>query len=444
MNTACQQFHQLGRRDFFRVGGAGLFGLTLMDLLESRVSAGEEKAKAIVPKADQMVVVWLGGGPPHQDMFDMKPNAPEEIRGKYKPVKTNVEGIEICELMPRLAKIADKYTILRSVGINSEKWEHGGGQYWLTGNPRKTGNTPNYPMYGNVFAKLRPTTKDLPTFVAFGDIDNHAYGLKQNYLGPSYDPIVLNPTDANDQVRNMLVPPPGLELKDFDDRNALLKSLDTQLRKQDELDPLVTGLDKFQQTSFDLLRSPKLRDALDLDQEDPKSAERYGKNSHARKVLAARRMIEAEVPFVYTHFESNWDHHGNNFKSCDKKLPNLDNAVASLIEDLDERGLLERTIVLVLGEMGRTPKINKNAGRDHWGTCQSVLVAGGGFTRGTVVGATDTHAAYVTDNYYKVESFGRTIYHLLGIDPDQVLYSTENRPHKLVVEDAPLIQEAIA
>ncbi len=453
MNTACQQFHQLGRRDFFRIGGAGLFGLTLMDLLRSRASA-ERQARTLTPRADQMVVVWLGGGPPHQDMFDMKPNAPDEIRGEFKPIKTNVEGIEVCELMPRLAQIADKFTILRSVGINSEKWEHGGGQYWLTGNPRKTGNTPNYPMYGNVVAKLRPSppgpplakggSGGLPTFVAFGDIDNAAYGLKQNYLGPAYDPIVMNPTDTNDQVRNMLVPPPGLELKDFDDRNTLLKSLDNQLRAQDELDSLVSGLDKFQQTSFDLLRSPKLREALDLEREDPQSAERYGKNSHAKKVLAARRMIEAGVPFVYTHFESNWDHHGNNFKSCKTKLPNLDNALASLIEDLDDRGLLERTIVIALGEMGRTPKINKNAGRDHWGTCQSVLVAGGGFARGKVVGATDEHAAYVTDNYYKVESFGRTLYSLLGIDPDRVLYSTENRPHKLIVEDTPLIREALA
>lgn len=442
MKAACREHRQLGRRHFFRIGGAGLFGLTMAQ--RWRAQAAAEGTRGIVPRADQMVVVWLGGGPPHQDMFDMKPNAPAEIRGEYKPIETNVAGLQICELMPRLAKVADKFSILRSVGINSEKWEHGGGQYWLTGNPRKTGATPNYPMYGNVLAKLRPTTKDLPTFVAFGDIDNHAYGLKQNYLGPAFDPIVMNPTDAQDQVRNMLIPPPGIELDDFDSRNALLASLDGQLRRQDRFEPLVAGLDRFQQMSIDLLRSPKLREALDLEREDPRSAERYGKNGHARKVLAARRLIEAGVPLVYTHFESNWDHHGNNFKSCSTKLPNLDNAVASLLEDLDDRGLLERTIVLVLGEMGRTPKINKSAGRDHWGTCQSVLVAGGGFARGTVVGATDAHAAYVVDDYYKVESFGRTLYHLLGIDPDQVLYTTENRPHKLIVEDAPLIQKALA
>lgn len=440
MNTACPQFRSLGRRDFFRIGGAGLFGLTLNQLLSSRAVAYDQPQ----PKADHMIVVWLGGGPPHQDMFDMKPDAPAEIRGIYNPLATNVPGIQICELMPRLARIADKFTILRSVGIASEQWEHGGGQYWLTGNPRKANATPKYPMYGNVVAKLRPTTQVLPTFVAFGDIDNHAYGLKQNYLGPTFDPVMINPTDASDETRSMLVPPAELVLDDFDQRSALLQSLDQQLRHNEQLDATITGLDKFQQTALDLLRSPKLRKALDLTKEDPRTAERYGRNSHGQRVLAARRLVEAGVPFVYTHFESNWDHHGGNFKACRTKLPNLDNAVASLIEDLDDRSLLDRTIVAVLGEMGRTPKINKEAGRDHWGTCQSVLVAGGGFARGTVVGATDKHAAFVTDKYYKVESFGRTLYHLLGIDADQVLHTTENRPHKLIVEDAPLIKEALA
>ena len=425
------------RRDFFFVGGTGLFGLTVPGLLASRAAA----APARKVTAEHVVVVWLGGGPPHQDMFDMKPDAPKEIAGEFKPIGTNVPGIQVCELMPRLARNADKYTILRSVGIKSETWEHGGGQYWLTGNPRKTGVTPAYPMYGNVVAKLRPAPKDVPTFVAFGDIDNHAYGLKQNYLGPTADPIVFQPEDAKGEVKGMLVPPAGLDLSAFDRRETLRQSLDTQLRGLD--DPIVGGMDKFQQTAFDLLRSQKLRDALAVEKEPLKVAERYGKNSHGRRVLAARRLVEAGVPFVYTHFESNWDHHGQNFRACKEKLPNLDKAVASLIEDLHDRGLLEKTVVMVLGEMGRTPKINKDAGRDHWGTCQSVLVAGGGFKGGCVVGATDKHAAYVTDKYYKVESFGRTIYHLLGIDPDQTLYALDNRPHRLIGEDTPLIKEAL-
>jgi hypothetical protein len=436
--SVVQMQHRLARRDFFFVGGTGLFGLTMSGLFRAQAFAAPQQAKA-----KQMVVIWLGGGPPHQDMFDLKPEAPAEIRGEFKPIATNVSGIQIGELLPRLAMLADKYCLLRSVGINSEKWEHGGGQYWLTGNPRKTGVTPAYPMYGNVVAKLRPAPKDVPTFVAFGDIDNHAYGLKTNYLGPAYDPLVFQPEDAKNEVRSMLVPPAELDLSDFTRREKLLASLDRQLRELEKLDPTIAGLDKFQHTTFDLLRSPKLREALDLSKEDAKVVERYGKNSHGKKVLAVRRLVEAGVPFVYTHFESNWDHHGQNFKACRSKLPNVDNAVASLIEDLEARGLLDTTIVLLLGEMGRTPKINKDSGRDHWGTCQSVLAAGGGFQGGTVVGATDKHAAYVSQRYYKVESFGRTIYHLLGIDPDQTLYTLEGRPMRLIAEEAPLIREAL-
>ena len=161
-------------------------------------------------------------------------------------------------------------------------------------------------------------------------------------------------------------------------------------------------------------------------------------------MLAARRLVEAGVPFVSFQFESNWDHHGNNFTSCKSKLPNLDNSVASLIEDLDERGLLDRTIVAVLGEMGRTPLINKSAGRDHWGKMQSLFLAGGGFKGGTIVGATDEHAGYAIDKYYTVESFGRTLYHLLGIDPDQRFNTAGGRPISLIVENAPLIKEALA
>jgi hypothetical protein len=439
LDTACTGFRGLNRRDFFFVGGAGLFGLTMADLFRARAAAAPVRAKA-----EHMIVIWLGGGPPHQDMWDLKPEAPAEIRGEFKPIKTNVPGIEISEQFTRLARLADKFCLLRSVGINSEKWEHGGGQYWLTGNPRKTGVTPAYPMYGNVVAKLRPAPRDVPTFVAFGDIDNHAYGLKVNYLGPSHDPLVFQPEDPKSEVRGMLMPPAELDLSAIERREKLLRSLDRQLRHLDTLDPTVAGLDTFQQTSFDLLRSPKLREALDLGKEDAKVAERYGKNSHGRRVLAARRLVEAGVPFVYTHFESNWDHHGQNFRACKSKLPNVDNAVASLLEDLDARGLLSKTLVAVMGEMGRTPKINKDSGRDHWGTCQSVFVAGGGIKGGTVVGATDKNAGYAVDRYYKVESFGRTMYHLLGIDPDRTMYTLEGRPLKLIVEDAPLIQEALA
>ena len=438
-NPSCQQFRRkgVGRRDFFRIGGTSLFGLTMADMLAGRAHAAAPK-----PKADHMILVWLGGGPPHQDTFDMKPDAPAEIRGEFKPIKTNVSGIEICELLPRLAKLADKYTLLRSCGIGSERWEHGGGQYWLTGNPRKTGSTPAYPMYGNVIAKERAAGGGLPSFVVFGGIPGGTR-MKSQYLGPAYDPLDIS-VGGGGETMGTLIPPAEMTVEKFNRRESLRTKLDQKLRQQDQADKVIASLDQYQQTAFELLRSPKLRDALDLGKEKPAVVARYGKSNQCQKLLAARRLVEAGVPFVSFQFEVSWDHHGNRFGSCRVNLPNLDSAVASLIEDLDERGLLQRTIVAVLGEMGRTPRINKGGGRDHWGKMQSILVAGGGFAGGVAVGATDEHAGYATENYYKVESFGTTLYHLLGIDPGTYFTRLTGQPIRLIEEPAPLIKEALA
>ena len=303
---------------------------------------------------------------------------------------------------------------------------------------------------GSVVAKLRPAAGPVPNFVALGTIRNHSGDIDVNYLGPTHDPLTFNPTQPDDQVRTMLASP-QLDLSDLERSGDLLRSVNQQLRRQDALDPAVAGLDAFRQKAFDLVRSPKVREALDLSREPKPSYERYdvrgfnggGGSNSGLTLLAARRLIEAGVPFVYAPL-GYWDLHGSNFKTCRSALPALSRSVAALLEDLDARGLLDTTIVTVLGEMGRTPKINKGAGRDHWGTTQSVLVAGGGFKGGTIVGATDKNAAYVVDKKYKVESFGRTIYHLLGIDPNQELYTTANRPMKIILEEAPLIEEALA
>ena len=439
MMTGCDNFQRMSRRQFFRVGGLGFMGLTMANLLQARAAASSQA------KASQMIVIWLGGGPPHLDMFDLKPDAPAEIRGEFKPIQTNVSGMEICELMPDLARVADKYTILRSCGIGNETWEHSGGAYWLTGNPRRP-STPKFPMYGHVVSKLKPAAKAVPNFVAFGPLNNHSGDIHLNYLGPTHDPLTYDPSNPKDQVQAMLAAP-QLDLQDLERTGAVLQSVNKQLRQQDALDPVIAGLDQFQQKAFDLLRAPKLREALDLSREPDRNHERYavkaGYSGNPVKILAARRLIEAGVPFVYVPI-GYWDYHSNNFGQCRQSLAPLSKAVASLLEDLESRGLLDSTIVTLLGEMGRTPKVEKGGGRGHWGTAQSVLVAGGGFKGGTVVGATDNHAAYVVDKKYKVESFGRTIYHLLGIDPDQELYTTSNRPHKIILEDAPLIKEALA
>ncbi|QDU94652.1 DUF1501 domain-containing protein [Lignipirellula cremea] len=450
MKNACATFRQFHRRDFLRVGGASLCGVSLLDLLQARAQAAGQPT----PKAKQLIVCWMAGGPPHTDMFDMKPESGSDYRGEFKPIKTNLPGLEICELMPKLAKMADKYTVIRSVTTMNKPGDHGRApMYWLTGNPRLPSGTAKYPMYGSVVSKLRPGDDDLPTFTVLGKIDHHIKNsIASSFLGPAFNPFIFDPLESKDDIAKMLSP--QIEAPAFARQTQLLQALDQRLRRQDGVDPLIAGLDKHQQTAFDMLRSPRLRQALDLSQEDDKTIARY-KDSHLDKYrypsgdplhfLMARRLIEAGAPVV--HFSLGyWDWHGENFVAGRQQIPMFDSGMSALLQDLDDRGLLDSTIVLALGEMGRKPKCGTGAkaGRDHWDYAQFVFAAGGGFQRGCVVGATDKLGEQVTDNFYKVESFGRTLYHQLGIDPDTIVRTLGNRPVKLIVEDAPIIKEALA
>jgi len=439
------------RRDFLRIGGLGLCGVGALDLIRAQAAPSASR-----PKAKQMIVCWLGGGPPHLDMFDMKPDASEDYRGIFQPIDTKLPGLQVGELLPELAKRADKYTVIRSVTTMNKPGDHAQAPlYWLTGNPRLTTGSDEYPMYGSVMNKLRPGPEDLPTFVVLDEIDVHTHNaLSRNFLGSAHAPFVMQPLKDKDAVTKMLTP--QLELPAFARNTDLLKMLDTRLRRDDSQDELIAGLDQYQQTAFNLLRSPKLRQALDISKEPAKSIERFTRNKPAKArypigdplhFLLARRMIEAGVPIV--HFNLGyWDWHGENFVAGKQQIPMFDACLAALIDDLDDRGLLDSTIVLALGEMGRKPKIDKpkeaNAGRDHWDYAQFVIAAGGGFNRGCIVGATDKLGEQVTDKFYKIESFGRTLYHLLGIDADTVVHTPAKRPVKLIVEDAPLIKEAIS
>jgi len=457
MKLGCESFRRLNRRDFLNVGGAGLFGLTWANLFRAQTRAADTGTKA---KAKQVIFLFLKGGPPHQDTFDMKPDQPAEVRGPFKPIKTVVPGLEICEHLPRLAKIAHRFSVLRSVNSRGypEAGDHHAGLCWKTGNPRGLRGTPKYPMYGCVTSKLLPTPQELPNFVALGDIASHATGLNENFLGPAYNPLVI-PDDRRDDQTTQMLTPPKLDVPGFERNLDLLRSLEAQIRKQDSASPIVEGLDRFQQKAFDMLRSPKMREALALEKESAKTQERYGVpiphysyndkkngNDHCRKVLAARRLIEAGVPFVYVDF-AYWDwHSGRGLDLCTPDLACLDHALSALLEDLEDRGLLETTLVVALGEMGRTPKVGqgKPYGREHWANAQFVLLAGGGIKPGQVVGATDNQAAYVKEKEYKVASLGKTLYHLLGLDPDHELYTPDNRPLKLITEDVPLINEVMA
>ncbi|MBI1831814.1 MAG: DUF1501 domain-containing protein [Planctomycetes bacterium] len=438
MHQGCENYRQFNRRDFLRVGGAGLFGLTFADFFRAQASGQERRARS-------MILIWLAGGPPHQDMFDMKPETPLPFGSELRPTRTNVAGIEFCELMPRLAQMADKFSILRSVGIGNERWEHSGGLYWLTGNPRNQ-TTVRFPMYGSVVAKERPAQPGLPSFVAFGTY-RESGDLHHNYLGPAHDPMIFQPGDPRDEVGAMLVPPAHLDLSEMQRRENLLQSLDTQVRRLDASEHLIAGMDRFQQSAFDMLRSPRLRQAVDPRLFPPRLRDRYGRNPQGTSALAACRLVDAGVPFVFVPWNG-WDYHGSVTNACRTSLPILDAMVSSLLQDLHDRGLLETTIVTVLGEMGRNriyqdPAYSGPPGRDHWGTTQFVLVAGGGFRQGMVLGATDRTSVRVIDKYYSPVSYGRTLYHLLGIDPEKELFTASGRPVRIISEDAPLIREIV-
>jgi hypothetical protein len=448
MNLGCESFRRLNRRDFLRIGVASLCGVNLLDLVRARAVAGQA-----APRARQMICVWMAGGPPHTDMFDMKPDSPVDFRGEFRPIRSNVPGLDVCELMPRLSRLADKFTIIRSVTTMNRPGDHSRApMYWLTGNPRLPSGTPQYPMYGSVVTRLRPGPAELPTFAVLGKIDHHINNaIAPSFLGPAFSPLIFDPVQARDDIARMLTP--QIELPALERDVDLLNAIDNRLRRQDANDPVIAGLDRHQQTAFDLLRSPRLREAVDLSRVDSRTRDRYAAGDlprtrypagDARHFLLARRLIEAGVPVVHFSF-GYWDWHGENFVAGRQQIPLFDAALSALLEDLDQRGLLDTTIVLALGEMGRKPQCGTaaGAGRDHWDYAQFVLAAGGGFRRGTVVGATDRKGEQVTDAFYKVESFGRTLYHLLGIDPDTTVNTINNRPIRLIAEETPLIREAI-
>ncbi|MFN4261902.1 MAG: DUF1501 domain-containing protein, partial [Gemmataceae bacterium] len=459
----------LNRRRFMQLGGAGLFGLTWADVLRGQATAADGTQHT--GRAKQAIFIFLPGGPAQQDTFDMKPDQPDaQARGPFRPIASQLHGLEVCEHLPKIAQVADKLTVLRSVNARGfpQAGDHFGGQCWKCGNRRATMGTPKYPAYGSVVAKLLPAPRDLPSFVVMGELDKMAPGMKENYLGPAYNPLTISPGEEANTGRLSTNNKDGstfpditrlqLDVTDLQNQVQLLRSLEGQLRQQERSNPMLDALDQFQQKAFNILQSPKLREAVDLRKESEQTKERYGfsirgeyvgekKGEAAPRMLAARRLIEAGVPFVHLDF-GYWDWHGGpgQLQKAVTMLQAFDAALSALLTDLDERGLLDTTLVVACGEMGRTPGFEgkDGYGRGHWAPAQIVLMAGGGCKRGTVVGATDAKAAYVKDNEYKVTSLGKTIYHLLGIDPDHELYTTDNRPLKIIAEDAPLIREAIA
>jgi hypothetical protein len=372
------------------------------------------------------ILVFLTGGPSHQDMFDMKPEAPAEYRGEFRPVATNVPGIEICEHLPKLARCADQYAILRGVSHNLAA--HGLGQRYLM-----TGNRPNplleYPVYGAVASRELPCERDLPPYVAV-DRDDEGPG----FLGLQYGALSTGEKPRPGQtfsVRGVTLEE-GQSVAGFRTRKSLLDDIDTAFRDFESLDDEVRSLDRFAQRAHEIVASPRTREAFDLSREAPAVAAKFGAHEFGLSFLLAYRLVAAGVRFVTIHVEG-WDTHQNNFVELKQKLlPQLDQGLSALLAALGEGGLLESTAVLTVGEFGRTPKVNGGAGRDHWARAQFALMAGGDVRGGQALGASDDKAAEPAGEGYTPDDVAASFYQNLGIDPHTEYASGTGRPITLV------------
>ncbi|APW62057.1 DUF1501 domain-containing protein [Paludisphaera borealis] len=423
------------RRDCLRLGLGALIGGGLIDALRVR-------GQAAIPSARPMscILIWMDGGPSHYETFDPKPGAPAEIRGKFKPIDTAVPGIQFSEPMKRLASIADKFSIVRS--IRHDQGNHGAGNhYMITGAPPRIpvgcgAFVSFHPSMGAVAAHERGAAGGLPPYFS---IPSMLRSGGPNFLGAKYAPFVVpdDPNSSSFRVRDV-APPRDLAEPRVGDRRGLRDRLDhfKRFAEKSAGDPAL-ALDEYYDQGYELMSSNQAQRAFDITLEDPRIRDRYGRNSFGQRCLLARRLVEAGVPFV-TLNEGGWDHHVSLFDGFEKRMPAFESSVAALIEDLNQRGMLESTLVLALGEFGRTPKINKDAGRDHWSNAMSVLVAGCGTPGGQVVGATDARGYAASERVLSPENFAATVYAKLGIDPGKMLYTPSGRPTFLVSDPTPI------
>ncbi len=426
------------RRDCLRVGLGALLGGGLATALRARESSGRDSHAA--RQADGCILVWMDGGPTHYETFDPKPDAPKEIRGEYETIPTRMSGVHFSKHMKQLAAVADKLAIVRS--IRHSHGNHGAGNhYMMTGSPTRIpvacgAFVSFHPSLGSVTAKERGAPEGLPAYFSLPRMSRSG---GPNFLGAKHAPFVVSddPNRKDFRVRDVALPR-GLDGERFDSLRDLRSRLDRFKRIADERagDP-VLALDEYYRQGIQLVTSKRAQEAFDIELEPTQTRELYGRNSFGQRLLLARRLVEAGVPFV-TVYSGGWDHHRTIFKDLNSKLPPFDQGLAALIADLDRRCRLESTLVLALGEFGRTPKINSRGGRDHWANAMSVLFAGGGTPGGQVVGATDPRGYTAVDRVLSPENFASTVYRKLGIDPGKILYTPEGRPAHLVSDPEPI------
>jgi hypothetical protein len=436
-HTNCQG---MTRRDCLRLGLGSLLGGGLVHALRLRSLAGSAESPAA--KAKSCILIWLDGGPTHYETFDPKPEAPKEIRGEFQPIQTRVPGMFFSQHLKRLAALADKLAVVRSIRHN--QGNHGAGNhYMMTGAPPRIpvgcgAFVSFHPSLGSVVAHERGAPAGMPAYFSMPQMSRSG---GPNFLGAKYAPFVVadNPNGPGFRVRDVAIPR-ELSVGRFESRKQVRVQVDRMLRMHDKAaaDP-VAALDEHYQQGFDLISSKEAQAAFDIGREPDRVRETYGRSPFGQRALLARRLVEAGVPFV-TLYEGGWDHHTNLFKSLGQRLPPFEATIAALIEDLSQRGLLDSTLVLALGEFGRTPQINKDAGRDHWSNAMSVLFAGGGTPGGQVIGATDKKGYAAVERVLSPENFASTIYAKLGIPPGKILYAPNGRPTHLVSDPTPIAE----
>jgi hypothetical protein len=444
----------MSRRDFVQIGMAGMASVGLPQILKAKeesVATGKSR------KDTSVILIWLDGGPGHMDMYDMKPEAPAEYRGIWNPIKTNVSGFEITELFPLQAKIADRFSIVRSLHHN--QGDHfTGGHYMLTGRGGASGAdaTGKYPFVGSMATRMTGARRPgMPAHVAVPYA--MSIGLRPGYFGANYVGIQHNPFEtegdpnaANFQVQNIQIPT-DLSIARLQDRQGLSKTFD-RLRRDLDSRGTIAATDRFDQQAFDLVTGAAARKAFDINSEDPRLRDKYGRHNWGQSTLLARRLVEAGSTFVSVHF-GGWDHHWDLKSGMERYLPMVDQCVATLFDDLTTRGLYDNVLVMLCGEFSRTPRMNNGGnggaplsmgtpGRDHWGNSMFCLLGGGGVQGGRLVGSTNRLGEVPKDHPLTPADIHHTLFHVLGVDPAISFINHAGRPIQ-ALEPGKVIQELL-
>jgi hypothetical protein len=426
------------RRECLRIGSLGLFGLELPELLRAQASGSGRKREV------SCMLLWLSGGPSQLETFDPKPDAPREIRGEFKSVPTRVPGVHFTEYLPRVAKQFDKFSLVRSMTHN--QGTHGLADQLVTSGyaPTPSGVGIRYPCQGALVSYLTGYKDGVPPYVFVGDVTGpdgfrKRDALNAGVLGATYNPLEIgDKANSPDFVVQDITPPKGVDFDRLSSRREMLAMFDRYHHSLDSELPRFKEVDSYYEKAYSVVTSPRVKKAFQLDEEPAKLRDSYGRTMFGQSCLLGRRLVEAGVRYVTVGMPG-WDTHTNNFRDLrDKLLPVLDMAYSTLLADLNDRGMLESTLVLCLGEFGRTPKINAEAGRDHWPSTQVVCLGGGGVKTGMVVGETNDRSEYPIERPLSVQDFGATIYHAMGISTLIEYRTPDNRPIKVLNGGEPI------